>query len=227
MNINQIDLSTLIGRPNGMTYDLYLTNDEIEFGDTGYNNFITLCSQLTEQDIVNLHISTAGGAVSTGALIANAIENSRATFIAHLNSYVWSMGVTIALACDAFVIGDLVEFGIHSVQGGTGYGNVDNIEARSKAVVELNKRLMEKYYSLILNSDEVDLVNRGAEITWFKEELMQRLQKFAENKQQKLLDSLEQEPDLSQFSVEELEEELVAIADDVKKIKSEIKKRKV
>lgn len=225
MNIDSIDFENLQGVPFATKYDLYLTNDVILEGKD-YNNFITLCSQLGEHDVVNLTISCFGGRVSTAALLCSAIENSKATFIAHLNGVVWSAATQVALACDGWVVGDLVEWGMHSIQGGTGYDELQKVITRAATLEKLNNVWDNKYYIDFLSEQELQLIKNGAEITMFKPELEERLKHYADKRQEVLLqpDTLEN-VDLSQFSSEELQEELEACTSDAKTIRAELKKR--
>lgn len=221
MNINNLNLQELVGKPIGMDYDLYLTQDEIGEGFE-YNNFLTFCSQLSENDVVNLTISCGGGRCSTASLITTAIENSRATFVAHLNAQCWSASTFIALSCDIFTVSDFVEFGCHSVQSGTGFTELSKMKSRTDAVERLNALLIQKYYSLFLLPEEIVRLNDGAEITFFKDELVGRLQEYA-SKRQKLTE--EQETNFSEFSDEEINQELLAIEQDKKDLRKELKNR--
>lgn len=65
----------------------------------------------------------------------------------------------------------------------------------------------------------------GAEITFFKDELVERLQRYAQYRANKITQQNNPE-DLSQFSVEELEAELSLYKEDAKMIQNELKKRK-
>ncbi|MBQ0114062.1 MAG: hypothetical protein KBT03_13110 [Bacteroidales bacterium] len=235
MNITNMDLTQLIGKPLGTEYDLFMTNDVIDEG-CEYNNFITFCRNLSPYDIVNLHISCSGGRASTASIICQAIEDSQANFIAHLNSYCWSASTVVALACDAWVVGDLVEFGIHTVQGGTGFTELPKIQYRAKALVEFNDRLFDKYYAKgFLTDEEIVRVKDGLELTFFKEELENRLQQYATLRVQQstqVQETLSSPPDLSKYTEEELQEELTAIDEDLKTfqqdkktIREELKKR--
>lgn len=223
MNITNMKMEEVVGRPFGMQYDLALSTDVIESAEE-YTGFVNFCATLTEHDIVNLHITCSGGRVSTTSIIATAIENSRATFTAHLNSICWSGATVVALACDSWVVGDMVEFGLHSTQGGTGYSELSKVKCRTAAMERLNDLIDAKYYMGLLSSEELLRMKDGAEITFFKDELVERLQRYAQYRANKITQQNNPE-DLSQFSVEELEAELGLYQEDIKMIRTELKKR--
>lgn len=232
MNITKIDFENLQCKPLGMEYDLYMTQDEIEDGEQ-YNGFLALCKQLSERDVVNLTISCYGGRLSTMSLIATAIEQSNATFVAHLNGVVWSASTFIALACDAWTVGDLVEFGCHSVQSGTGYTELAKMKARTDATDKLNRLMIDKYYANgFLTENECKRIDDGAEITFFKDELTERLKNYAEQRSKQEQDFLNSLNDsdvteiIAELSDEELQEELQLATEAQKEIKKEIAKRK-
>lgn len=223
MNIENMELEKLVGHPVGVRYTLFLTNDVIDQG-SDYSNFITFCASLTEYDHVDLHISCLGGRVSTTSIIATAIENSRGTFTAHLNSICWSGATVVALSCDQWVVGDLVEFGLHSTQGGTGYTELSKVKMRAGAMERMNDLIDSKYYSFLLSEDEISRMKDGAEITFFKDELIERLRVYATKRQELFVNDQEQ-PSLEEFTTEELQEELESINQDKKDIQKELKKR--
>lgn len=223
MNITNMKMEEVVGRPFGMQYDLALSTDVIESAEE-YTGFVNFCAALTEHDIVNLHITCLGGRVSTTSIIATAIENSRANFIAHLNSICWSGATVVALACDSWVVGDMVEFGLHSTQGGTGYSELSKVKCRTAAMERLNDLIDTKYYTGLLDADEIVRMKDGLEITFFKDELIERLQRYAQYRADKLAQQNNPE-DLSQFSVEELEEEIQLCKEDIKAYQKEVKSR--
>ena len=226
MNIANMDLNLVYGKPIGTEYELALANDEIGEG-VDYINFVTFCRNLSQYDVVNLHISSFGGRCSSAAMICKAIEDSQATFIAHLNSVCWSAATTVALACDGWIVGDLVEFGLHSTQSSTGFTELAKQVYRVEASKEVNDRINLKYYKNLLDDSEIEKINMGAEITFFKEELSKRLKVYAEKRQAEQEALLEDMiPDLEDYSNEELEAELELASKDIKDLKSEINKRK-
>lgn len=223
MNITNMKMEEVVGRPFGMQYDLALATDVIESAEE-YTGFVNLCAALTEHDVVNLHITCSGGRVSTTSIIATAIENSRATFIAHLNSICWSGATVVALACDQWVVGTLVEFGLHSTQGGTGYSELSKVKCRTAAMERLNDLIDTKYYTGLLSSEELLRMKDGAEITFFKDELIERLQRYAQYRANNI-DEANKPADLSDYTTEELETELGLYQEDIKMIRTELKKR--
>lgn len=220
MNINNLDLSQVFGKPIGTEYDLYLTNDEIGDG-CEYSNFVTFCRSLSPDDVVNLHISCMGGRCSTASMITNAIESSQATFVGHLQGIIWSAATTVALACDEWVVYDLTEFGVHSVQSFAGYGAVSNIHQRASASMELDDRITDKFYKDFLTEYELDSIKNGAEITFFKEELLERLAIYQEARNQQ--DDAEYDNYIQDSLVNATDDEL---KESLKVLQSEIKKRK-
>lgn len=222
MNIAYLELEKLVALPKGCHYVLHFTDDSIE-DSNAYNNFISFCDMLTENDSIDLHISGYGGRCDITSRICSAIENTKAHVTAVVNGVVWSGMTFVTLACHSFRVGEFVEFGLHSVQAGVAHGEVKKIIQRAKAVEEYNNRLLDKYGQGFLTQEEIDKLHNGDEITFFYEELINRLNQRNDTRESEYQASLpkliEDEITLEVFTNEELAEEL-------KLIQAEIKKRK-
>jgi len=118
----------------------------------------------------------------------------------------------------------MVEFGLHSTQGGTGFSELSKVKCRTAAMERLNDLIDTKYYTGLLDEDEIVRMKDGLEITFFKDELIERLQRYAQYRADKLAQQNNPE-DLSQFSVEELEEEIQLCKEDIKAYQHEVKLR--
>jgi ATP-dependent protease ClpP protease subunit/uncharacterized small protein (DUF1192 family) len=191
-----------------------------------YDEVVTLLMQAEEGDRINFMINNFGGRVDALNAILNSLAMTRAEVTGFLIGQGCSCSSVLLLACHNWVIGDNTTLMIHEQSFGT-YGKASESKKQHDHYQKQNERFIRNAYQFFLTPEEVENCLRGEDYYFEDFEIRERLQKREQLRAEAIQESLEQEPDLSQFSVEELEEELVAIADDVKKIKSEIKKRKV
>ncbi|AGM46934.1 hypothetical protein BZG00_15670 [Salinivibrio kushneri] len=153
--------------------DAYLTGtiDEPSY----YNELCHVLGTAEEGHSVTLHINTPGGIVDTALMVAEAIENSKASVTANIYGTVASAGTVIALACDDLVTSRHVSFMIHNYSGGM-QGKGHEMKARQKYTDAHLSSVFNYYYGGFLTEEEMERVIEGSDIWIGAEEVAKRWQ---------------------------------------------------
>lgn len=151
--------------------DAYLTGTIDE--PSCYNELCHVLSKAEEGHAVTLHINTPGGIVDTALMVAEAIENSKASVTANIYGTVASAGTVIALACDDLVASRHVSFMIHNYSGGM-QGKGHEMKARQKYTDAHLSSVFNYYYGGFLSEEEMERVIEGSDIWIGAEEVTKR-----------------------------------------------------
>lgn len=221
--------------PNIMTTNLggvhYIINISQVFGDAHtFDEIIYVLGIATPEDIVTFKINSDGGNLFTLIALKNAINMSQARIRMELLGMAASAGSALFLTeAHEYVVGEDSCMMIHNMICGVGYDDTHKIVTRAEHNKKINDRFVRNTYLNFLTPEEIDSVINGKEIYLEDFEIKERLQKREEMKaqqmQQEFEDSVNTEPDLSQFSVEELEEEIKLCKEDIKAYQREVKSR--
>lgn len=221
--------------PNILTHQLggthYGVNISQVFGDAyTFDEVIYILGIATPDDIVTFKINSDGGNLFTLIALKNAIKMSQARIRMELLGMAASAGSALFLTeAHEYVVGEDSCMMIHNMICGVGYDDTHKIVTRAEHNKKINDRFVRNTYLNFLTSKEIDSVINGKEIYLEDFEIKERLQKREELKAQQMQkefeDSVNAEPDLSQFSVEELEEEIQLCKEDIKAYQREVKLR--
>lgn len=161
----------------GVRYEYYLTG---VIGDP--EEYLDLCNILrsaTAQDEVVIRFNTPGGQVRTGNMIINAINESEANVIGFIESDCGSMGTYIFLACHTWGVSEAAEFFCHTCSSGS-YGKEHETYEQAVFLRKQQHRLMRKRYANFLTEEEIDKVISGSDVYLDADEIMERLEVYAE-----------------------------------------------
>lgn len=195
----------------GVRYDYYLTGS---IGDA--EDYLDLCNILrsaTSQDEVVIRINSGGGQVHTGNMIINAINESEANVIGFIESMCGSMATFIFLACHTWGVSDSAEFFSHTCSYGT-WGKESETFAQVDFFRKQYNGLMRKRYQAFYSEEEIDTLIRGEDIWLNADEIMQRLETYADARQAKGCGDPDCkecgiEDDFPEFNLEEIVEKAV------------------
>lgn len=195
----------------GVRYDYYLTGS---IGDP--EDYLDLCNILrsaTAQDEVIIRINSGGGQVHTGNMIINAINESEANVIGFIESMCGSMATFIFLACHTWGVSDSAEFFSHTCSYGT-WGKESETFAQVDFFRKQYNGLMRKRYQAFYSEEEIDTLIRGEDIWLNADEIMQRLESYADAREAKGCGNPEckectLEDDFPEFNLEEIVEKAV------------------
>jgi ATP-dependent protease ClpP protease subunit len=135
-----------------------------------------------EGDSIEIFLNTPGGHVNTGAQFVSAIQNSKATVIAHLESECHSAGTYIALACDGLVVYDNAFMLIHNYSGGS-YGKGDDSLEQVKSTRDWIRDMMRRTYVPFLSEKELDSVFDNKDIYLRADDIKKRWDRVVEDRE--------------------------------------------
>lgn len=160
------------------TYKVFL--DEPIAEPSKYRTVYSTLDAATENDIVEIHLNTPGGQVSSALQIVNAISLCKATTIAICHADVASAGTMIALNCDKVQITPHNRWMIHAPSYGVN-GHMQTISEQVKFDTEYLIALCEDMYFGFLSQEEInDMIKNKKEIWLGEDEIMRRLHKRQE-----------------------------------------------
>jgi ATP-dependent protease ClpP protease subunit len=153
----------------------YITDDIGEPSD--YVEMIHRILTASQNDVIFIHLNTAGGRLDTGIQIINAMQNSQAKIITVLESMAHSLGTLIFLAGDEMVVHDHCMMMFHNYRGGVigkGHEQAAEINATTKWYTSIAKKI----YIPFMTEEEVDRIMKGEDIWMHSPEIRRRLDKM-------------------------------------------------
>lgn len=221
---------TIFCIPLGNRYTINITSD-FDSSDT-YDEVVALLSNATEMDEIIWNISSYGGYVNSLQMLLGWKNMclAKQTHVLHSNADSCASVFYLSDA-DQYIVGDGATMFCHEMQAGVS-GTTSNMTRHMEHLKKTNEDFIKKSYENFLTDDEISQVLLGVEVFLTSDEIKERLQKREELKakqiQQQILveQANEYNVDLSQFSVEELQEEIDACKKDIKDYQKEIKSRK-
>lgn len=158
-------------------YEYYLLGN---IGDP--EDYIELCHALRTarpEDKFILRFNSGGGQVRTGNQILNALHECEALTIGFIEHDCGSMCTFLFLGCVTWGVSKYAEWFSHTVSGGNYGKECETFEASQFLRRQTHKRIREEYKSF-LTEDEIEKILTGTDIYLDSEEIMLRLEGFAE-----------------------------------------------
>ena len=138
-----------------------------------------------DDDLIYLHLNTIGGYMASGIQIINALRTTPAHTIASLEGEVSSFGTMLFLAADEFVVHENSLLMFHNYSGGVwgkGHEQVAALESATKWTEDFMRRI----YIPFMTEDEVERLIRGEDIYMHPPEILERLRKMSEPKEEEI-----------------------------------------
>lgn len=152
----------------------YLCGDIVE--PLAYAELLNTLRTASENDIVFLHLNTAGGNLDSGLQIINNMRASKAHVITVLEARAYSMGALIFLAGDELVVHDNCQLMLHNYSGSLiGKGNEQH--AQVVAIGKWFEKIMSRVCYPFLSHEEISKILRGEDIWMDSDEIRRRLQR--------------------------------------------------
>lgn len=142
-----------------------------------YRNYFACLDSATENDVVEMHLNTPGGNLTTAIQFRNMIQSSQARVIAICHGEVASAGTLLTLACDEVMVMPHTFFMVHSASYGAIGKQSDlkrEVEFSSKYLDNLTK---EAYHGFLTEAELHELIENGREFYMGTEEISERLQR--------------------------------------------------
>ena len=130
-----------------------------------------------QNDVVNIHLNTPGGLVSTGVQIISAMRASQGHVVTHLEGEACSMGALLFLVADEMVVYDDSLIMFHNYSGyahGKGHEITASIEATNKWYSKLARTICTPF----LTASELNKIFDGADMWMLSDEVETRLKKM-------------------------------------------------
>lgn len=210
---------------NGVNYTVNVSQ---VFGDAyTFDEVIHILATASPQDHITFNINSDGGNLYSLIALRNAIRSTQANVHMNLLGMAASAGGALFLeAAHSYCVHDNSCLMIHNMICGTGYDDVHKIITRAEHNKKVNERFIRETYLDFLDYSEIQSVIDGKEIYLEDFEIRERLQKREQLRAEVIQQSLDKPLDLSEYTDEELENELSLYKEDVKMIQNELKKRK-
>lgn len=188
------------------SYDIFL--DESVSSPEYYRSVITALNKANEGDKVNIFINSGGGLVSTATAIIHAMDRCSAKIVAHLVGDCCSAATMIALHADMWEISENVTFMVHTCSFGV-FNSAEKIKDQHDFVQKQNRETMYREYTGLLTDEEIERCLDGKEFWFGATELTERLQRFAEHRQNKQSSALNPLYSAQEENVEKYEQILL------------------
>lgn len=146
-----------------------------------YTEMIHQIRTAGQNDIVNVHLNTPGGLVSTGVQIISAMRATQAHVVTHLEGEACSMGALLFLTADEMVVYDDSLLMFHNYSGGAfgkGHELIAVVEATSKWYSKLARRICSPF----LSDDELQKIFDGADLWLLSDDVERRLKRMAKKR---------------------------------------------
>lgn len=171
-----------------MDHDVFI--DETIEDEAYYRSVISTLNKATERDTVRFTISSNGGFGSTAMVLAHAMDTCPARKIGILSGNVKSAATIIALHCDDWQIGAGCDWMAHTASFGLS-GSANSVQKYHDHEQKMIRRLLEREYTGFYTEEEIEDIAKGNDSLLMPEEVQERLQNFAEHRQQQQESSLE------------------------------------
>lgn len=194
-----------------------------------YDSVINLLLTAEEGTQIDFLISSYGGRLDSFISLRGALAQTRAVVTGHLMAQACSAAGMLLLSCHNWVINEFSTFHAHTCSYGS-FGKSDDVKQQVDYVTTQTERIVRSVYNGVLSVEEQDKLLSGKEFYFSDIEITERLiareNSRVEQSQRELDEETAKQEDLSQYSDEELTEEITLCRQDIKDYQKELKKRK-
>jgi ATP-dependent protease ClpP protease subunit len=150
-----------------------VTIDE-EFRDVSqFAELVDTLETAQEGDVVQIRLSTVGGALHAIIPLINAMKHTEAFIHVHVESDTASAGTMIMALAHNLYVNEYATIMYHNVQYGA-FGHGGNVEAQVKHITSGSKKLIRDVYEGLLTPNEIARLEDGLELYMTGEECMDR-----------------------------------------------------
>lgn len=161
------------GKPIGHVFDLYLCGEILP--PENYIDQFEIIRNAGENDVIRLHINSAGGDLSTAIQFNRVIQESQAQICASAEGYCMSAATMIFLAANMFEISDHCFFMFHNYSGGT-FGKGGEMYDHIVSERKWSDKLVNKVYHDFLTPEEIKSILDNKDIWMDGDEVKKRLE---------------------------------------------------
>lgn len=152
-----------------------VTIDE-EFRDVSqFADIVDVLDSAQEGDVVQIRLSTVGGALHAIIPLINAMKNTEAFIHVHVESDTSSAGTMIMALAHSLYVNEYATTMYHNVQYGVG-GHGGNVDAQVSHITASSKKLIRDLYNNLLTPNEIARLEDGLELYMDADEVMDRFE---------------------------------------------------
>jgi ATP-dependent protease ClpP protease subunit len=152
-----------------------VTIDE-EFRDVcQFADLVDVLDSAQEGDVVQIRLSTVGGALHAIIPLINAMKNTEAFIHVHVESDTASAGTMIMALAHSLYVNEYATVMYHNVSFGA-YGHGGNVEAHVNHTVSSSKKIIRDIYQSLLTPNEIARLEDGLELYMDANEVMDRFE---------------------------------------------------
>lgn len=152
-----------------------ITIDE-EFRDVcQFADIVDVLDSAQEGDVVQIRLSTVGGALHAIIPLINAMKNTEAFIHVHVESDTSSAGTMIMALAHSLYVNEYATTMYHNVQYGVG-GHGGNVDAQVSHITASSKKLIRDLYNGLLTPNEIARLEDGLELYMDADEVMDRFE---------------------------------------------------
>lgn len=144
---------------------------------SSYVKMIHEISTSPSNETIIIHLNTAGGDLSTGIQLINAMKFSEAHIVCSLEGEAYSLGSLIFLAADEFLVHDNSTMMIHNFSGGI-YGKGNEQVQQLEATIKWFDALARDYYLPFITEKELSNILKGEDLWLQTVDVRSRLTKM-------------------------------------------------
>ena len=156
----------------GMEYHFYI-HGVIECSED-YTDLLDTLYTASEEDILYMHINTAGGSLDTTVEIIHAMAQTKASIITCADGLVASAGSLLFFSGHGFEIGEFCEVMLHDGSGGD-FGKVNENLKSAQFTSNRLANIYRKVYGPFFTEAEVDGILEGRDLYLTADEVGDRL----------------------------------------------------
>ncbi len=156
-----------------------------------YTEMIQAIRSAAPQDLVHIHLNSPGGHLDTGIQIINAMRNTEALVVTHLEGEACSMAALIFLAGQEMIVYDHCMLMFHNYSGVVG-GKGHEQQAALTAAQGLYGRLVDDICHPFLTKGELKKIKDGQDLWMQQPVVVKRLEKLRKVRE-KEMEQAEQE----------------------------------
>lgn len=147
--------------PINSVYRVTIDDDFSEVSQ--FAQLVSVLDDAKAGDVVQIRLSTVGGALHAIVPLINAMQNTDAHVHIHVESDCASAGTILMMIADSVFINEYANIMLHTCQYSYG-GHAGNMDAYVKYTTEKVEKLMREVYEDFLTEDEIDRMLDGKEI---------------------------------------------------------------
>lgn len=184
--IIDVNVKNYYSKPIAFKHDLYLTSEIGEAED--YATWLQIINNASENDVINVHINSPGGYLTTSIQLYSALVNSEATVVVSVEGECCSGATMVLMAADTVYVDNNAYFLFHSYSGGN-IGKYNNLQENAKFQEKWFPNVTKDIYKDFLSEEEIETVLKGVDLWFDADTVIHRFEELTKKRQRALKDT--------------------------------------